>query len=89
MLKSQLGNELRERQRKVKLVKRKIIDRMSDDEIIISYITCSCCGEPQVPLSDLGALITAATSADSFFDLCNRRQEQLHAEEDESNPSKN
>jgi hypothetical protein len=48
MLKNQLADELRQRQYKYGKVERKLIAVLSDDQIIDSYITCSCCGEKQV-----------------------------------------
>jgi hypothetical protein len=48
MLKTNLANALRQRQYELGEVSRKLIDALSDDQIIDSYITCSCCGEKQV-----------------------------------------
>jgi hypothetical protein len=48
MNKHRLARWLRERQYTHGEISRSLIDAPSDDEIIDSYVTCSCCGEKQV-----------------------------------------
>ena len=72
MTPDQLAEELRERQYAAAQVERYLIDRLSDDEIIDCYITCSCCGAKQVEGERLRIAITQAVSADDFFALCNQ-----------------
>jgi hypothetical protein len=76
MTKNQLARELRQRQYALGEVERWMIDALSDDEIIDSYITCSCCGEKQVDPRQLATAITKARGADHFFRICNRLAKQ-------------
>ncbi len=89
MLKALLAKELRKRLRKAKTNPRKVINNTSDDDIIVACILCSCCCDPLVPLRELDGIITAATSADSFLDLCYKRQAQICAEFGTDDPSRN
>lgn len=70
MEKHQLAQELRQRQYRLDLVEKHLIDGLSDDEIIDSYITCSDCGEKQVTRQELKIIIRLATSTRQFFDFC-------------------
>ncbi len=72
MEKSVLAQELRQRQYTFGQVERRIIDALSDDDIIDSYITCSGCGEKQVDATQLEAAIKAASNAEEFFALCDQ-----------------
>lgn len=69
MKKSDLAEGLRERQRKIKLVPKYVIDSTLDDDIIDSYITCSCCGKKLVNSNVLEASIDAAKDVDHFFHI--------------------
>jgi hypothetical protein len=70
MLKHNLANQLRQRQYRYGQVDRKIIDSLSDDQIIDCYITCSCCGEKQVDENILPIAINQASDSDHFFAIC-------------------
>lgn len=70
MEKKQLALALRQRQYHLALTERHIIDKISDDEIIDRYITCSDCGEKQVSPQELKIAIRLAATAEQFFDLC-------------------
>jgi hypothetical protein len=70
MLKSELARQLRQRQYKLGRIDRSLIDALRDDDIIDSYITCSCCGRKQVTPSDLQAAIERAVDAEHFFAIC-------------------
>jgi hypothetical protein len=70
MEKHQLAQALRQRQYHLALIEKRIIDEISDDEIIESSITCSDCGEKQVTPQELTTAIKLSASADQFFDLC-------------------
>ena len=72
MEKHKLATLLRNRQHKLGVARKEIIDSISDDAIIGSYITCSCCGEKQVNEEELVTAIEESTSDDSFFDICDR-----------------
>jgi hypothetical protein len=70
MQKHELATQLRHRQYNYGQVDRSTIDALSDDDIIDSYITCSCCGKIQVNEQQLQSAIEIATDADSFFQIC-------------------
>jgi hypothetical protein len=72
MNKRELARRLRQRQYDHGEVSRSLIDALSDDEIIDSYVTCSCCGEKQVEGPRLALAIAAAADDDDFFELCSR-----------------
>lgn len=72
MKKITLAQELRQRQLAQGIVPASSINALLDDEIIDAYITCSGCGEKQVPARELGTIIALATDADHFFELCDR-----------------
>jgi hypothetical protein len=76
MTKHQLARELRRRQYALGEVERWMIDALSDDQIIDSYITCSCCGEKQVDERQLATAIAKARGAEHFFRICNRLAKQ-------------
>lgn len=70
MLKSELAQDLRKRQIAYGMVEKKLIERISDDDIIDCYITCSCCKEKQVEGIKLDELIFKARDTEHFFSLC-------------------
>ena len=70
MDKAQLAQALRQRQYTQGYLPRRMIDAVSDDDIIDSYITCSCCGEKQVTLQELETVIEQASDAYHFLTLC-------------------
>lgn len=70
MEKHQLADELRQRQYAYGKVERYLIDALTDDEMIDTYITCSGCGEKQAEGEMLEQAIAAAMNADHFFLLC-------------------
>jgi hypothetical protein len=71
MTKHDLAKRLRQRQYEKGLVPKKLIRRLSDDQIIDSYITCANCGTKQVndPVA-LATIIQAASSVEDFFAAC-------------------
>jgi hypothetical protein len=71
MTKSELANQLRQRQHQHGTVTAAVIDATTDDQIIDSYITCCCCQKKQVSPDRLAYAIKKATSAASFFHICN------------------
>jgi hypothetical protein len=70
MIKEMLARELRQRQYNLGKTDKCLIDLLSDDQIIDSYITCSCCGEKQVNVAQLPNIIKQARNVDEFFALC-------------------
>jgi hypothetical protein len=67
MTNNELANQLRQRQYDRKLIARDKIDTLSDDQIIDSYITCSCCGNKQFNEKQVTNAIRAAKNANQFF----------------------
>src|SRR5215831_8994404 len=65
-----LAQPLRQRQDPSGLLARRVIDAVSADDIIDSYITCSCCGEKQVTPSQLEAAIAQAPDAYHCLTVC-------------------
>ena len=79
---SALAQELRERQYNFGEAPRELIDRLSDMDIIDSYITCSCCGVKQIDDIELLELVIAEShNADCFFSKCDKFS-QLHRQID-------
>lgn len=72
MHKADLAHALRQRQHALGEVPGEMIDALSDDAIIDSYITCSCCGEKQVTHRQLRKAIFMAKDADGFFNVCEK-----------------
>ena len=71
MLKVNLADELRQRQYKLGQVSRELVNLLTDDQIIDSYITCSCCGEKQVDVNQLPQVIAVVKNAYQFIEVCN------------------
>jgi hypothetical protein len=73
MDKAQLAQALRQRQYAHGYISRRMIDAVSDEDIIDSYITCSCCGEKQVTPQELETAIEQASDAYHFLMLCDEK----------------
>jgi hypothetical protein len=73
MNKAQLAQGLRQRQYAQGYIPRRMIDATSDEDIIDSYITCSCCGEKQVTPLELERAIEQASDAYHFLVLCDEK----------------
>jgi len=73
-----LAQELRQRQYNKGLVAKHLIDTISDDDIIASYITCADCGAVQVNVHTLRAVIKIARNTYHFFNLCDHFAETQH-----------
>lgn len=66
---------------------RQTLQSISDEEIIDSYITCSCCGERQMKdKGQLDLIIAASNSVDEFFDLCNHFSMHANMSDTEKRP---
>ena len=72
MKKGLLAQELRAKQLKLGAVPARIIKALSDDEIIDSYITCSCCGDKQLEGAELEYAISSASDTEHFFKLADK-----------------
>jgi hypothetical protein len=73
MDKQTLAQQLRERQYACGYIPRHFVDAISDEEIIDSYITCSCCGEKQVSPEQQGTAIEQARDTNHFLEICNEQ----------------
>ncbi|MGH2510468.1 MAG: hypothetical protein ACRDHZ_24090 [Ktedonobacteraceae bacterium] len=87
MEKHQLAQELRQRQYDKGLIARWMIDAVSDDDMIDSYITCPGCHEKQVDSQHLAAAIDLAQDANQFFDFCDEFA-STHAKKTHAEPQK-
>ena len=66
MEKKELAQKLRERQLKKNHLSKEVIEALTADQIIKSYVTCSGCGETLTD-GELRAAIHIAKSVDDFF----------------------
>lgn len=80
MDKHQLAMQLRQRQYDKGIIEKRIIDALSDNEIIDAYITCSHCGEKKVSEQDLETAINIAQNANQFFQRCDGFADVRHKE---------
>ena len=69
MRKKTLARTLRKKQLRLGEAPRALIEALSDDDIIESYVTCSNCGATPTP-TQIRVALSQATSADHFFELC-------------------
>jgi hypothetical protein len=70
MTRQQLARELRECQFEYGAVPGNVLYLLTDDQIIESYVTCSCCGERLVSDADLAAAIKNADDSEDFLEMC-------------------
>ncbi len=73
-----LADGLRQRQYEKKLVPRWMVDRLKDDEMIDSYVTCSECGAKQAEGIVLRHAIERATGVNDFFRICDGLSNHMH-----------
>src|SRR5262245_20838752 len=74
MTKADLASQLRQRQRKIKILtpgRLATMERLSDDTIIDCYMTCAECGAKQAEGEELDQIIADSHCAEDFFDRCN------------------
>jgi len=77
MNKKDLAQELRERQIRAGYIPENIINLLSDDKIIDSYITCSQCGEKDITDDMLDLSIKRAKNTDNFFDIIDKIKKDI------------
>ena len=65
-----LAQQLRQRQYAHGHLPRHLVDAVSDEDMIDSYITCSCCGEKQVTPQQLEVAIAQSRDAHHFLMIC-------------------
>src|SRR5260221_4700340 len=68
-----LAQQLRQRQYAHGYLPRHLIVAVSDEDMIDSYITCSCCGEKQVTSRQLEVAVAQARDAYHFLLLCDEQ----------------
>ena len=68
-----LAQQLRQRQYAHGHLPRHLIDTVSDEDMLDSYITCSCCGEKQVTSRQLEMAVAQARDAYHFLLLCDEQ----------------
>ena len=73
-----LANEMRAAQKKLGKVPVKILDLCTDEDMIDSYVTCSCCNQKLAEGSDLDYAISTATNKDHFMDIVHRIGQVKH-----------
>ena len=73
MNKHLLAQQLRQRQYAHGYLPRHLIVAVSDEDMLDSYITCSCCGEKQVTPRQLEVAIAQARDAYHFLMLCDEQ----------------
>lgn len=83
MKKEDLADMLRQKQLKLGIAPKDLINALSDDQIILCYITCSCCNERLVTDEKLPRIINKAKDVEDFFRLCDSvsthtQEEHLH-----------
>ena len=67
MTEKELARQLRDRLQIRTLVPTDVLSQKTDREIILSYVTCSCCGRMEVKESELPAIIKHSSTAVDFF----------------------
>lgn len=72
MEKRQLAQALRQRQYKTGMVERRLIDSLSDDDIIESYVTCSHCGQKQITDGEQAMALRLAKNSQEFLAMCDK-----------------
>ena len=87
MKKEVLADELRKRQIELGLNPPELVNAISDDQIIDSYITCADCGQKEIPSSMVGWLIGKAENADQFFNLVDQISSHFTNDDDETGTS--
>ena len=70
MDKKELAEEIREIEFNKKKKNKYKISSFSDEQVIINYITCSCCGNIPVDEEDMENIIRIAHNAEQFYVLC-------------------
>ena len=73
MHKLDLAKQLRHRQLKLGTVPPALIHSLTDEAVIDSYITCSCCQKREVTAEELAPIIAKAANAGNFFELLDAR----------------
>jgi len=69
MRKKTLARVLRKKQHQLGEAPRELIDALSDDQILESYVTCSNCGAAPTT-TQIRIALSQATCMDHFFELC-------------------
>jgi hypothetical protein len=74
----ELAQELRARLSAKKRVSADALARVSDNDVVQSSVTCSCCGVKSIDDATLARVIAKSKDAEDFPALTERAQHQLH-----------
>lgn len=69
MNKEALAQSLRNRQINIAHLKRELVESLTDDEIIKSYITCHDCGKEEVSLDEAVHFAEKCDDVDGWFEV--------------------
>jgi hypothetical protein len=72
MLKKTLAQELRQRQYFLGQVPQAMVDRLGDDAMIETYITCYSCDTKLVDEQQLELAIQQAVDSEDFLNICDQ-----------------
>ena len=94
MDKKDLAEEIREVEYKKKKKNKYKISSFSDEQVIINYITCSCCGKVSVNEEDMENIIKIAHNEEQFLVMSHfvesmRNEEYGIVDEDEDEDNYN
>jgi len=84
MKKSDLAFQLRERQKRFqsklseRMVSDKVVNALTDEKIIESYVKCCKCGEKSIKDGDLDGVIDSVSSAEEFLDYLDKNSSCLN-----------
>jgi len=67
---NELAEQLRKRQCELALVPAELINALSDEQIILCYVTCSDCQERLIEDEELTKIIAQAKDMHDFLELC-------------------
>ena len=81
MERKELAKQLRDRLLSRRLVKKEVLKRISDDDVIDSYIKCGGCHEYFFPIEELDMLVRVSKDAEDFLNKTGEYAKALHNHE--------
>ena len=78
MERNELAEQLKERHRQRKLTPEDVLQLLTDDQIIGSYVKCSECNAYLLDETDLESSINAAKDAQDFLDITQKYADAIH-----------
>ena len=82
MEKNILAQQLKKRLLDKKLVSEEVLNALSDDQVIASYVTCSCCKVVMLDDEDLKISIKASKDAEDFLKITDEYSKAIHKKEE-------